>query len=85
MTTRIAKIAAAALALTVSLSLAGCEGQIPKPATDGASASKTTPDLTEAQEKRLRKQILATLSAANDAKNTDGLAARLTEIGRAHV
>ncbi|MBS6948132.1 MAG: hypothetical protein E6586_08250 [Bifidobacterium scardovii] len=78
MTTRIAKIAAAALALTVSLSLAGCEGQIPKPATDGASASKTTPDLTEAQEKRLRKQILATLSAANDAKNTDGLAARLT-------
>ncbi|WP_420829356.1 hypothetical protein [Bifidobacterium miconis] len=78
---RIRNAAAAALALVLSVSLAACEGQVPQVTADGtssATSAKATPDLSEAQEKNIRKQILITLGAANDAKDASGLSARMT-------
>ncbi|MBT1161435.1 MULTISPECIES: hypothetical protein [Bifidobacterium] len=75
--------AAATLSAVMAISLAGCEGQIPQPAasstTDESSAGvKATPDLTEAQEKAIRKAILDAYQSAGDSKSTDGLDARVT-------
>ncbi|NEG89892.1 hypothetical protein [Bifidobacterium aerophilum] len=77
---RTMKTIAAALALAASLSLAGCEGQVPQ-VSSGTTTSGTataTPDLTEAQEQAIRKSILDAYHAAGDEKKTDGLDARVT-------
>ncbi|NEG55314.1 hypothetical protein GFD21_05935 [Bifidobacterium sp. SMA15] len=58
------------------VSLAACEGQVPKTST--ADSADRTPDLTVAQEKKIRGSILDVIDAANQSKSTDGLAARLT-------
>lgn len=75
-------LAAATLAIVASVSLAGCEGQIPQPSTnttaDTGTSTTATPDLTEAQEKAIRKAILDAYQAAGDSKNTDGLDSRVT-------
>lgn len=70
-------MAAAALTVAMAVSLGACEGQLPEPVADSAQ-SAASPDLSEAQEQQIREQILSVLNAANDAKTTDGLAARLT-------
>lgn len=63
--------ALACMALVVPLT--ACEGQLPTPAAD--TSTKVAPDLTEAQEKKIRLKILKTIDEADQAKNPDGYAA----------
>ncbi|KAB7789433.1 hypothetical protein [Bifidobacterium cebidarum] len=65
---RIGVAMAASMALV--LPLAACEGQLPTPTA--ATASKASPDLTEAQEKKIRTKILDTLTKADEARSADG-------------
>ncbi|MBT1173614.1 hypothetical protein JS528_09735 [Bifidobacterium sp. MA2] len=58
------------------VSLAACEGQVPKVAS--ADSSTHAPDLTVKQEEKIRSSILDTIDAADQAKSADGLSARLT-------
>ena len=58
------------MALVVPLT--ACEGQLPTPAAD--TSTKVAPDLTEAQEKKIRLKILKTIDEADQAKNPDGYA-----------
>ncbi|MBM6700095.1 hypothetical protein H7U32_07245 [Bifidobacterium pullorum subsp. saeculare] len=75
---RITKLAAGALAAALCAGLAGCEGRLPAvTAADGDQAA-AAPDLTAAQERKLRGQILDVIKQADDAKDASGLAARLT-------
>ena len=60
----------ACVALVVPLT--ACEGQLPTPAAD--TSTKVAPDLTEAQEKKIRLKILKTIDEADQAKNPDGYA-----------
>lgn len=69
------KIAAALVVAAMIAPLGACEGQIPTPAVVDTAAS--APDLTEAQEKRIRASILETIDKADEAKSTDGLDARM--------
>ena len=71
-----AKITALVLSAGLLVSLAACEGQVPK--TASTDAADRTPDLTVAQEKKIRGQILDLIDTANESKSTDGLDARLT-------
>ena len=66
--------------LAISGTLAACEGQIPQPMTaqNSSSGSSTPPDLTQAQEKRMRERILKVVQAATDAKNTNDLDQRMS-------
>ena len=57
--------ALACMALVVPLT--ACEGQLPTPAAD--TSTKVAPDLTEAQEKKIRLKILKTIDEADQAKN----------------
>ena len=50
--------------------LAACEGQLPTPAAN--SSTKAQPDLTEAQEKKIRTKILETIDQADAARSADG-------------
>ena len=65
--------------LALSGTLAACEGQLPHPqsgdvSASGASATSTAiPDLSEAQEERIRERILTSIQQATDAKSADGL------------
>ena len=63
--------ALACVALVVPLT--ACEGRLPTPAAD--TSTKVAPDLTEAQEKKIRLKILKTIDEADQAKNPDGYAA----------
>jgi hypothetical protein len=63
----------AAVALVMPLS--ACEGQLPTPVID--SSTKTSPDLSEAQERKIRTDILNTIDKSDQAKTTDGLADRM--------
>ena len=56
---------AAVLALGMTCALGACEGTVPtvKASTSAASA---TPDLTEAQERQIRTDLLATIKECND-------------------
>lgn len=78
--TRLTRAVTKALAVVLSagmlVSLAACEGQVPKASPAGSSTR--TPDLTSKQEARIRKSILDVLEAADNAKSADGLAARVT-------
>lgn len=81
MTAKPMRYAAAVLALTLTASLAGCEGQVPKPVSTrpaGQTSATQPADLTEAQEKRIRNAILDAIDQANSAKSADGLDARMT-------
>ena len=70
MTMRWTKLCAAAFAVAAMIApLAACEGQLPTPVAD--TSTKATPDLTEAQEKKIRLQILQTIDQADQDKNTD--------------
>lgn len=71
------KIIALAASVVLLGSLAACEGQVPtvNVSQTGAAAQ---PNLTEAQEKRIRNAILDTIDQANTAKSADGLDARMT-------
>ena len=72
------RFGAMAAALVLGLGVAACEGQIPLPQSQASSSADTMPDMTEAQEKRLRKQIFDVLEKANDAKSADRLDERLS-------
>ena len=76
MTSRITRIAAAALAAVCMMTVAGCEGQIPQPAASAEHTDK--PDVTAAQERRIRAKILKVVNAANGAKSVDGLDERMS-------
>lgn len=68
------RLAVAALAVAAMVTpLAACEGQLPTPVAD--SSTQATPDLTEAQEKKIRLAILDGIDAADQAKSVDQLAA----------
>nr|WP_143242457.1 hypothetical protein [Bifidobacterium bohemicum] len=69
------RIGAAALVLATLAGLTGCEGDLPQPGSVGSAQS---PDLTEAQEKKIRKETLAVLSKADETKSPDGLSERVT-------
>ncbi|MBT1181710.1 hypothetical protein JS531_07015 [Bifidobacterium sp. CP2] len=70
------KAVAVMLSAGMLVALAGCEGQVPRPSA--VSSAEQTPDLTQAQEKKIRGSILEVIDAANQSKSTDGLDARLT-------
>ena len=68
------KLCVAALAcVALVVPLTACEGRLPTPAAD--TSTKVAPDLTEAQEKKIRLKILKTIDEADQAKNPDGYAA----------
>lgn len=67
---------AAVLTLTLMVGLSACQGQVP--VVQSNTSSSQAPDLTKAQEKTIRKEILAVVNKANDTKNTDGLDQRMT-------
>lgn len=80
------KLCVAALAcVALVVPLTACEGRLPTPAAD--TSTKVAPDLTEAQEKKIRLKILKTIDEADQAKNPDGYATVMggPQIGRAHV
>ena len=65
------KLCVAALSVAaLIMPLAACEGQLPTPAAD--SSTKAQPDLTEAQEKKIRAKILETIDQADAARSADG-------------
>ena len=67
------KLCVAALAcVALVVPLTACEGRLPTPAAD--TSTKVAPDLTEAQEKKIRLKILKTIDEADQAKNPDGYA-----------
>ncbi|NMM94497.1 hypothetical protein [Bifidobacterium oedipodis] len=73
MSIRMNKACAAAVAIIALIApLGACEGQLPTPTTAGSSAA-ATPDLTEAQEKKIRTAILEAIGKADQGKSTDGL------------
>lgn len=68
-------LTAMTLAAATMLGVAACGDQPPQPQSQ---SSTQTPDITEAQEKAVRKSILDVLDASDNAKSPDGLAARVT-------
>ncbi|WEV42199.1 hypothetical protein OZX57_01500 [Bifidobacterium sp. ESL0682] len=69
-------LTAAALAAATLIGTAACGDQAPQP--QGSQASVQTPDITEAQEKKIRNATLDALDAADKAKSPDGLDVRVT-------
>jgi hypothetical protein len=65
------KVTTVALCAAMFAGLAGCEGQVPlvQPSTN----SSESPDLTQAQEKKVRLEILDAIDDADKAKSADGL------------
>lgn len=70
------KLAAATLSVLMIAGLAACQGQVPIVQTSASSTE--TPDLTKAQEQKIRGEILDIVNKANEAKNTDGLDQRMS-------
>ena len=75
--------AAAALALSLALLpwLSGCEGQVPQTRqteTQSTATAAPAPNLTAAQEARIRKSIGTVLDQANASKDPAGLAQRVS-------
>lgn len=66
-------VTAAALALGMTCALGACEGTVPT-VNAPTSAASATPDLTEAQEQRIRADLLATIKECNDTKDPANLA-----------
>ncbi|NMM99100.1 MULTISPECIES: hypothetical protein [Bifidobacterium] len=74
MTKRWSRLCVAALAAVALVApLTACEGQIPTPSV--STSAKAAPDLTEAQEKKIRLRILQAIDEADQAKNPDAYAA----------
>ncbi|WEV52756.1 hypothetical protein OZX74_01445 [Bifidobacterium sp. ESL0798] len=69
-------LTAVAIAAATLVGVAACGERPPKP--QGAESSTQTPDITEAQEKAIRKATLDVLDASDNAKSPDGLSARVT-------
>lgn len=69
-------LTAVVLSAATMVGAAACGEQTPQP--QGAQSSTQTPDITEAQEKAIRKTTLNILDASDKAKNPDGLSARVT-------
>jgi hypothetical protein len=69
------RIVAAALTMATLIGLTGCEGKVPQPESVKAGES---PDLTQAQERKIRKETLALLDKADEAKSPEGLSERVT-------
>lgn len=65
-------VAAAVIALGMTVSLAACEGQIPTVSAPTESAS-ANPDLTEDQEQEMREALLKTIEDCNEQKNPANL------------
>lgn len=65
-------VAAAVIALGMTVSLAACEGQLPTVSAPTESAS-ANPDLTEDQEKEMRAALLKTIEDCNEQKNPANL------------
>ncbi|WP_300768408.1 hypothetical protein [uncultured Bifidobacterium sp.] len=63
---------AAFLACASIIGLAGCDGQTPLVAST-TSSSESSPDLTGAQEKAIRKRILKGIDSANSSRDSTGL------------
>lgn len=81
MKNRSIKTSIAALAIVaMAMPLAACEGKLPEPVESSATGKTVvSPDLTEAQEQKIRSAILDTLNKANSAKSADGLSARVAD------
>ncbi|MDF7663326.1 hypothetical protein PT282_01340 [Bifidobacterium sp. ESL0763] len=71
------KVAIAGLAIVAAFGMTGCAGQVPHPSGSADSASQS-PDMSEAQERKIRGEVLDTLAEADKAKSPDGLSARLS-------
>ena len=77
MNKRITTALAATMVCALTLGLAGCEGQVPQTVAPSVKDNEII-DVTVAQEKQIRGKILDVLNQANEAKSTDGLAARVS-------
>ena len=76
MKARSMKLMAVALSFAMFVGLAGCEGQVP--IVQASASSSATPDMSTAQEKKIRLAILQAIDDADAAKSTDGLDQRLS-------
>ena len=77
----VAAVAALALSLALLPGLSACEGQVPQARRTEPQSTATTapaPNLTPAQEARIRKNIGAVLDQANEAKDPAGLDQRVS-------
>ena len=78
---RVGVAAALALSLVLLPGLSACEGQVPQTSRTEPQSTATTapaPNLTPAQEARIRKNIGAVLDQANEAKDPAGLDQRVS-------
>ncbi|RSX55495.1 hypothetical protein D2E26_0058 [Bifidobacterium dolichotidis] len=76
-TTRIVKrLIAATAVLVMGVSLAACEGELPKVSQD--TNAEAIPDLTTDQEKAIREKLLADIQKCNDEKNPANLGQAMT-------
>lgn len=60
-----------------TIPLAACEGRIPQPQA-ATSEVEAAPDVSEAQEKKIRQDLLKTIQECNDSKSTDNLASAMS-------
>ena len=70
------KLVTAVLVAGMLVGLGACEGQVPS--VPAVNSDKAEPDLTQAQEKAIRNNILDVIEQASESKNTDELPTRLT-------
>lgn len=70
------KLAAAGLAVVALFGMSGCQGSVPHPKSQ--SSTSQSPDMTEAQEKKVRGEVLDVLDEADKAKSPDQLQSRLS-------
>ena len=68
MKARSMKLMAVALSFAMFVGLAGCEGQVP--IVQASASSSATPDMSTAQEKKIRLAILQAIDDADAAKST---------------
>ncbi|RSX51062.1 hypothetical protein D2E25_1910 [Bifidobacterium goeldii] len=77
MNNRVTRLIAAVLACGLTVALAGCEGQVPQ-AVAPTTKDSEIPNVTVAQEKKIRKTVLDLLDQASAAKSADGIGSRLS-------
>ncbi|MCI1984721.1 MAG: hypothetical protein LKJ47_08175 [Bifidobacteriaceae bacterium] len=74
-TTVMTRAAAAVLGASMIFGLSACDTPVPTP--DQKSSTQTSPNITQAQEKKIESEILSTLTAADAAKSAKGLSSRV--------
>lgn len=74
---RIARLAAALATCALVMPLAACEGQVPQTSAPAVKDSEV-PDVTVAQEKKIRKTVIDLLNKASEAKSAEGIDSRLS-------